>query len=96
MVGVRVYNLQLYSAEPHFIGTHFIIYHNCASHLTSRLCDMAATAARAAGKRVAVVLSGCGVFDGAEIHEASAILVALSRHNAQYQVLILRPGQYWR
>lgn len=30
-------------------------------------------------KRVAVVLSGCGVYDGSELHEASACLVHLSR-----------------
>ncbi|XP_032888226.1 glutamine amidotransferase-like class 1 domain-containing protein 3B, mitochondrial [Amblyraja radiata] len=36
--------------------------------------------------RVAVVLSGCGVYDGTEIHEASAILVHLSRRGADYQV----------
>ncbi|NWY69678.1 GAL3B protein, partial [Erithacus rubecula] len=34
-------------------------------------------------KRVAVVLAGCGVFDGSEIHEASAVLVQLSRDGAQ-------------
>ena len=28
---------------------------------------------------VAVVLSGCGVFDGTEIHEISAVCAALSR-----------------
>ena len=28
---------------------------------------------------VAVILSGCGVFDGTEIHEASAVCVALTR-----------------
>lgn len=33
-------------------------------------------------KRVAVVLAGCGVYDGSEIHEASAILVHLSRGGA--------------
>ncbi|UJR30146.1 hypothetical protein I4U23_017686 [Adineta vaga] len=33
-------------------------------------------------RNVAVVLSGCGVYDGTEIHEASACLVHLSRHNA--------------
>ncbi|KAG9473026.1 hypothetical protein GDO78_015313 [Eleutherodactylus coqui] len=32
--------------------------------------------------KVAVVLSGCGVYDGTEIHEASAILVHLSRAGA--------------
>ncbi|XP_061548888.1 glutamine amidotransferase-like class 1 domain-containing protein 3, mitochondrial [Phycodurus eques] len=37
-------------------------------------------------KRVAVVLAGCGVFDGSEIHEASAILVHLSRGGASVNV----------
>ncbi|CAF0766613.1 unnamed protein product [Didymodactylos carnosus] len=32
-------------------------------------------------RNVALILSGCGVYDGAEIHEASACLVHLSRHN---------------
>ncbi|MCP3870362.1 MAG: isoprenoid biosynthesis glyoxalase ElbB [Gammaproteobacteria bacterium] len=36
-------------------------------------------------KRVAVVLSGCGVFDGAEIHESVLTLLALSRQGATYQ-----------
>jgi enhancing lycopene biosynthesis protein 2 len=35
--------------------------------------------------KVAVVLSGCGVFDGSEIHEAVAILFHLSRHGAAYE-----------
>jgi len=35
---------------------------------------------------VAVVLSGSGVYDGAEIHEASAALVSLSRGKADYKV----------
>lgn len=30
-------------------------------------------------KKVAVVLSGCGVYDGSEIHEAVSVLVHLSR-----------------
>ncbi|XP_062358936.1 putative glutamine amidotransferase-like class 1 domain-containing protein 3B, mitochondrial isoform X2 [Cinclus cinclus] len=37
-------------------------------------------------RRVAVVLAGCGVFDGTEIHEASAVLVQLSREGAQAEV----------
>jgi enhancing lycopene biosynthesis protein 2 len=32
--------------------------------------------------RVGVILSGCGVFDGAEIHETCCILVALDRRGA--------------
>ncbi len=35
-------------------------------------------------KRIGVVLSGCGVFDGTEIHEAVASLLALSRAGAKY------------
>lgn len=37
----------------------------------------------AAGHKVAVVLSGCGVYDGTEVHEAAAVLAALSRHGAE-------------
>lgn len=33
--------------------------------------------------RVGVVLSGCGVFDGSEIHEAVSVLVALDRRGAK-------------
>jgi len=33
--------------------------------------------------RVGVVLSGCGVFDGSEIHEAVSILIALDRRKAK-------------
>ena len=35
--------------------------------------------------KVAVILSGCGVFDGAEIHEAVISLLALARHGATTQ-----------
>ena len=34
-------------------------------------------------KKVAVILSGCGVYDGAEIHEAVLTLLALERAGAQ-------------
>ena len=36
---------------------------------------------------VAVVLTGCGVYDGAEIHEAVLTLLALDRRNIRYQCL---------
>ena len=39
-----------------------------------------------AKKRIAVVLSGCGVYDGAEIHEATLILLAISRAGAEYVI----------
>lgn len=35
--------------------------------------------------KVAVVLSGCGVFDGAEIHESVLSLLALEQQGATYQ-----------
>jgi len=41
--------------------------------------------------KVALILSGCGVYDGSEIHEASACLVHLSRQNAE--VTIFAPDQ---
>jgi len=35
--------------------------------------------------KFAVVLSGCGVFDGSEIHEAVLTLLAIDRHGGTYQ-----------
>lgn len=37
--------------------------------------------------RVGVILSGCGVFDGSEIHEAAATLIALAQHGIEYQCM---------
>ena len=36
-------------------------------------------------KNIAVVLAGSGVYDGAEIHEATLTLLAIARQGAQYQ-----------
>jgi enhancing lycopene biosynthesis protein 2 len=36
-------------------------------------------------KRIAVVLSGCGVYDGAEIQEAVLTMLAINRQGADYQ-----------
>lgn len=36
-------------------------------------------------KKIAVVLSGSGVYDGSEIHEATLTLLAIVRNGAQYQ-----------
>ncbi len=36
-------------------------------------------------KKFAVVLSGCGVYDGAEIHEATLTMLAIMRQGADYQ-----------
>jgi enhancing lycopene biosynthesis protein 2 len=43
--------------------------------------------------RVGVVLSGCGVFDGSEIHEAVSILVALDKRGAQIICMAPNIGQ---
>jgi enhancing lycopene biosynthesis protein 2 len=37
-------------------------------------------------KKFAVVLSGCGVFDGAEIHEATLSLLSIAKQGGSYQV----------
>ncbi len=37
-------------------------------------------------KKFAVVLSGCGVFDGAEIHEATLSMYAIVKQGATYEV----------
>ncbi len=36
-------------------------------------------------KRFAVILSGCGVFDGAEIHEATLTLLAIAKAGGSYE-----------
>ena len=33
--------------------------------------------------KIAVVLSGCGVYDGSEIHETAAAMAALTRGGAE-------------
>ena len=37
-------------------------------------------------KKFAVVLSGCGVFDGAEIHEATLTMLAIMKQGAEYEI----------
>ena len=36
--------------------------------------------------KFAVILSGCGVFDGAEIHEATLSLLAIARKGSAYKI----------
>jgi enhancing lycopene biosynthesis protein 2 len=36
--------------------------------------------------KFAVILSGCGVFDGSEIHEATLTLLALARYSVEYDI----------
>ncbi len=42
----------------------------------------------------AVVLSGCGVYDGTEIHEAVLTLLAIDRNNCTYQIFAPNIEQY--
>jgi len=37
-------------------------------------------------KKFAVVLAGCGAFDGAEIHEATLTLLAIAQQGASYEI----------
>jgi len=37
-------------------------------------------------KRIAVIISGCGVFDGAEIHETILSLYAIAKQGAEYEL----------
>jgi enhancing lycopene biosynthesis protein 2 len=45
-------------------------------------------------KKFAVVLSGCGVFDGAEIHEATLSLLAIAKQGGSYQVFATDINQH--
>ena len=36
-------------------------------------------------EKIAVILSGCGVYDGSEVHEASAACAAISRAGKLYK-----------
>jgi len=37
-------------------------------------------------KKIAVIISGCGVYDGAEIHESVLTMLAIAKHGASYQL----------
>lgn len=45
-------------------------------------------------KKFAVVLAGCGVYDGAEIHEAIAVLLAIDKLGHEYQCFAPDTNQY--
>ncbi len=45
-------------------------------------------------KKFAVVLSGCGVFDGAEIHEATLTMLAIMKNGATYEIFAPDVEQY--
>lgn len=37
-------------------------------------------------RKFAIILSGCGVFDGAEIHEATLTMLAIAKQGAEYEI----------
>ncbi len=45
-------------------------------------------------KKFAVVLAGCGVYDGAEIHEATMTLLAIMQNGGEYQIFAPDIPQY--
>lgn len=45
-------------------------------------------------KKFAVVLSGCGVYDGSEIHEATLTLLAIKQNGADYEIFAPDIPQY--
>lgn len=45
-------------------------------------------------KKFAVVLSGCGVFDGAEIHEATLCLLAIAQKGCSYEIFAPDTNQH--
>lgn len=45
-------------------------------------------------KKFAVVLAGCGVFDGSEIHEAVCVLLAIEKKGAEYECFAPDVNQY--
>ena len=45
-------------------------------------------------KKFAVVLSGCGVYDGAEIHEATLSLLAIAKQGCAYEIFAPDTNQH--
>lgn len=45
-------------------------------------------------KKFAIVLSGCGVYDGAEIHEATLSMLAIMKQGATYEIFAPDIPQY--
>ncbi|MCL2074033.1 MAG: isoprenoid biosynthesis glyoxalase ElbB [Marinilabiliaceae bacterium] len=45
-------------------------------------------------KKLAVILSGCGVFDGAEIHESVLTMLAIANNGAEYQIFAPDKNQH--
>ena len=72
--------LDLRTTYKHII-VRFIQIPECT--ITRMYIARLSSSVRTMSTKVAVVLSGCGVYDGTEVHESSAVLTHLSRHGAQ-------------
>lgn len=45
-------------------------------------------------KKIAIILSGCGVYDGSEIHEATMAMLAVKKNGAEYELYAPDKVQY--
>jgi len=45
-------------------------------------------------KKIAIILSGCGVYDGSEIHESVLTMLAINQNGAQYRCFAPNINQY--
>jgi len=45
-------------------------------------------------KKFAIIISGCGVYDGAEIHETTMTMLAIKKHGASYDMFAPDIEQY--
>lgn len=45
-------------------------------------------------KKIAIILSGCGVYDGSEIHEATMAMLAVKKNGAEYELYAPDKPQY--
>ena len=55
----------------------------CIRRLNFTKNTFLSTSSSLGNKRAALIFSGSGVYDGTELHEASACLLHLSRHRAE-------------
>ena len=68
-------------------GTCFLTpMYRLATRQALRCFSTSSTLLQPLAPRVAIVLSGCGVYDGTEIHEASATMVHLSREKTSFSI----------
>jgi len=69
--------LRLVTPLPNFVAPRLNLVAPLACSLATSGC---------VGSKIALVLSGCGVYDGTEVHEASAAMAAITRAGATLEV----------